>query len=272
MCGTVCLRRMCTEDYKAQKVVSRRPVRVCVCVCVCVCMQGLDPAVLECLPDWQFDNTRVVIRLDSNLTPTDQVTALRTTLQQLQAMQKAPGSAGVVELAGLPETPAGWRPGLIGMLCAAVPDLPHLHLSVRRSSNISDQVLGGLVQTGQGVRYVSACDLSLASEQHAGAQWPWRELRFSGVLHVPGLVRVPRPSGQGGPSVVGCNDLMFQGVAEQVRCYTHAHVSTPVITYFKNVSSVVINCHFHAWVCVCVCVCNRMQYGLQAPACYIAMP
>ncbi len=123
----VCRARTCV--CACVRAIQNKCACVCTCVrvCVCVCVQGIAPAVLDCLPSWQFDDTRVVLRADPALSYTDHPTALNTTLQQLQAMQTAPGATCVVE-------PAGWKDSTVGLFLGlsreAVPQLAHVRMGL----------------------------------------------------------------------------------------------------------------------------------------------
>ncbi len=181
----------------------------------------MDPAIVACLPEWQFDITRLVIQPNPTLPARDQVAALRTTLQQLQAMQTAPGSACVVELAGWFWTPdMPYAHDLLAVVSAAIRASPQISYEVRLGSWLNDQTLAAIVKSGPNIRHVAANHMHVTTEQSASTAWPWEELRFTGLLHVPSLVKLPRPSD--GARVL-CDSLTFHSVTRQVRVYTHTH-------------------------------------------------
>ncbi len=59
--------------------------------------------------------------------------------------------------------------------------------------------------------------LSLQTDQHANAPWPWEEL----IVHncdINQLLRLPDPSGPGAPRLVVCDEVFLDSKELQVRC------------------------------------------------------
>ncbi len=206
-------------------------VYMCMCVCVvvcvvvlllCLCVQGIDPAVIARFPEWRFDKTHVIIRPNPPSPATPQPTALRNTLQQLHAMQTAPGSHCVVEMAEWSNNTHTWPDALLQIVSNAVPQLPHLDIGVRIGKGVVGKGLSALLRAGQNIRHVSARHADVGSNEYKDAPWAWEEMWFTALVHAPELLMLPRPrGGEAGPSVVRCNDLTFHSVTEQVRVYTH---------------------------------------------------
>lgn len=225
----------------------RACVRVCklASLCVCVCVQPWAPVVKERMSEWQFDVSRVVLESGDFDTSESQASTLHNTLQLLQAMQSAPGSQSVLELAGWFGTrhipfysyrgrrAHDWEPhDVLRVVSDAVPLLPQLRVRVGATGDsaatfvLSDKLLTALLQSGTNIRNIDFADIQLQSDQHAAAAWPWDELWVKGGVCVASLLRLPYPGGQGAPRMVRTDRLVFDTVPTQVRlrlAHTHTH-------------------------------------------------
>ncbi len=155
-------------------------VCVCVCVCLCVCVfvcvcvsQGLDPALVARLPEWTFDVSRLQLCPCAHLPVSDQPTALRNALTQLDTHLHTP--VPIVEIA------YQWQltSQLIQAVATALPEQSALRLCMGVSVHLSDTVLSQVMQMGP--RLCSLAVYECSDDHTLSVSLPWDTLFVNSI-------------------------------------------------------------------------------------------
>ncbi len=120
-----------------------------------------------------------------------------------------------------------WDAGMLRAYPQAVVALDAKRLEVFCSSavrvtQLNDDVLSAAIAAATQLPQLWASSLALQSDQHAGAAWPWDELRID-TVEVSQLLRLPNPAGEGAPRKLVCGDLHIGTDTAKVRphaCHT----------------------------------------------------
>ncbi len=216
-------------------------VYVCVCVCVCVYTQGINAAFCDRLSEWQIDTYAVHLHPDSDLPAADQPAALRAALGQLcgglQVVGLGEDSEGSEDrwesdsvssmgsdtgLGDWARSESGWEPCIPYLdvsKWAATPDIfrtcaPYLHEfdepKLPQIEQLTDDMLSAVLGLAPHLRTLTAAALSLQSDQHASAVWPWDEQSIH-VVDVTQLLRLPDPGAGGAAAAGGAGGLPHPG-------------------------------------------------------------
>ncbi len=169
-----------------------------------LCSQGLDPSVMQRLPDFVFDFDTISVNMFrtalEQLSPAESSTAWGNTLRQLRQLQ-APTATVQLESA--------FKLSTVSVLAAELPALKHLRVCLPVIFQLTDECLAALLQLGSHVRVLATHSLQLQSEQHSSAVWPWEEVKVGFValvetVGVTQLLRLPHPRSRVSPPLLRC--------------------------------------------------------------------
>lgn len=173
-------------------------------VCSHACMQGLDPAFVARLGDFEFRGVYVQLSASDELSTHQHPNALRNALRQLGALHATArpcNPATITPLARVhPELHLqGWdweQEGMAEAVSDYMPELPMLNRFVKVDMHepLTDGRLGAVLALGQHVHGVSVGSLDLHTDAHAYDAWPWEWFECHGfVLNNTQLFRLPHP-------------------------------------------------------------------------------
>lgn len=198
---------------------------VCKCARVCVCAQGISAGFCDRLGEWKFDAHAVHLHPAAILPVADQPAALRAALGQLcvglQVVRRRDyyearhTSLAWDELPSIGAVEDEWTrpldewqahtPLLDVSEWAATPDMvrtcaPYIHQfdepELPKVDQLTDELLSAALDVAPQLRTLTAGALTLQSDQHASAAWPWDKVSVR-TVDVTQLLRLPHP-GVGG--------------------------------------------------------------------------
>ncbi len=184
------------------KIESERLSIVCVCLHV---LQGLARRAAARYHDVSVSVEHIDICMEAALD--DQAAALRNTMHQLSSLvgETSKGNCMLKEW--------GLTVGVVSVLADTMPTLPDRGFGWRVTNHhLTDQQLSMLLGLEPQLRRLSVGGLSLQSDQHANAPWPWEELTVW-ECDAAMLLKLPSPAGAGAPRVLRCAGITFNATA-----------------------------------------------------------
>ncbi len=157
-----------------------------------MCVQGLNPALVARLPEWQFDVQRLHVIPSNTMPDSDQPTALHNALIQLDTHLNTPTPMIMID--------APWQltPELTQAVVAALPAQSALRLGLQLGDQVTDTELCQIRQMGPRV-----CGMLTPRTDAIDALWAWDRLWVweLGSTRLAELLHMPVPGGGGGRTI-----------------------------------------------------------------------
>ncbi len=188
-----------------------------ICVVVYAALQGFTPAFQERVSDFVL-TARVTLCLCGGA---DEAAALRNTLAQCGELRLGKGSVCESQ-AHIKGYNWQWSDAAVQAAVQGIPQLPHLTFAFNCNGALTDALLGAALQLGGCMRQLYADRVSLQSDEHAGAVWPWEKV-YMDSLRVSELYKMPMPRDGAVVCVEHLSSFVLDQTVSATRTHTHTH-------------------------------------------------